>query len=69
MEDYSKKIQDLETTTNRIAWELFALVAVYFFTTAMLFVFCNNLSDFNNSQQKQIDKLETILKVKGLWVN
>ncbi len=69
MEDYNKRIQELEKTTHRIGTQLLYSVIVYVITTLMLFFMFLNLLDFSNREQKRIEKLETILKVKGLWVN
>ena len=69
MEDYNKRIQELEQTTDRIGTQLLYSVIAYVITTLILFFMFLNLLDFSNREQKRIDKLETILKVKELWVN
>lgn len=67
MENLKQKVKEIDNNTGNTVMIIYMLGIG--FVIILLFISAINISDRQVKQQQRIDKIETILTVRGVWVN
>lgn len=67
MENLEQKVKENENKTGNTILIIYMLSIG--FVIILLFLLGINISDRQVKQQQKVDKIETILKIRGVWVN